>query len=99
MVEIGGKPLLWHLMSIYAHAGFSEFAIALGYRGEVIKDFFLHYWHRTSDLNIHLRTGQIDVADGGGEDWTIHLVDTGLDAQTRRATARSGCWAWREARR
>src|SRR5215208_2910448 len=82
MVEIGGEPLLWHLMKSYAQAGFRDFAVALGYRGEVVKDFFLHYRHRTSNLSIHLRSGSVDVVDGGAEDWTVHLLDTGLDAQT-----------------
>ncbi|MBY0307951.1 MAG: glucose-1-phosphate cytidylyltransferase [Phycisphaerales bacterium] len=88
MVEVGGQPLLWHLMKIYAAAGFSEFAIALGYRGEVIKDYFLHYRHRVSDLVISLATGAIDVGNGCGDDWTVHLVDTGLDAQTGDRTRR-----------
>ena len=82
MVEIGGKPLLWHLMKIYAQAGFDEFGIALGYRGDVIKDFFLHYRHRTSNLSIALGSGNVTVGDGSGEDWRVHLVDTGLEAQT-----------------
>jgi glucose-1-phosphate cytidylyltransferase len=82
MVEIGGRPLLWHLMKNYAHAGFAEFAIALGYRGEVIKDFFLHYRQRTSNLSIALDTGEVAVGDGAGDDWTVHLIDTGVDAQT-----------------
>jgi glucose-1-phosphate cytidylyltransferase len=88
MVEIGGQPLLWHLMKIYAHAGFSEFAIALGYRGDVIKDFFLHYRHRTSNLSIELGTGNVDIGGGSGEDWTVHLVDTGLDTQTGQRAKR-----------
>jgi glucose-1-phosphate cytidylyltransferase len=82
MVEIGGRPLLWHLMKIYAHAGFAEFAVALGYRGDVVKDFFLHYRHRTSSLSIRLDTGQVDVRSSGEDDWCVHLLDTGLDAQT-----------------
>lgn len=82
MVEIGGQPLLWHLMKIYAHSGFDDFGIALGYRGDVIKDFFLHYRHRTSDLSVHLGTGEVDVAHGGGEDWHVRLLDTGFESQT-----------------
>ena len=82
MVEIGGRPMLWHLMKIYASAGFDEFAVALGYRGEVIKDYFLHYRHRTSDLTIHTGNGDVSVGDGVGDDWTVHLMDTGLDAMT-----------------
>lgn len=88
MVEIGGRPILWHLMKIYAAAGFTEFAVALGYRGEVIKDYFLHYRHRTSDLTIHTGSGTVDVGDGAGDDWTVHLIDTGLEAQTGDRVAR-----------
>jgi glucose-1-phosphate cytidylyltransferase len=86
MVEIGGHPLLWHLMKMYGHAGFSEFAIALGYRGDVVKDFFLQYRHRRSNLSIQLGTGDLVVGEGEGEDWTVHLVDTGLDSQTGHRT-------------
>jgi glucose-1-phosphate cytidylyltransferase len=88
MVEIGGRPILWHLMKMYAAAGFNEFAVALGYRGEVIKDFFLHYRHRTSDLTIRLDTGHVDVGPGSGDHWTVHLVDTGQTAQTGDRVAR-----------
>jgi glucose-1-phosphate cytidylyltransferase len=94
MVEIGGRPLLWHLMKGYAHAGFSEFAIALGHRGEVIKDFFIHYRQRTSNLSVDLRTGEVEVGDGSAEEWTVHLLDTGLESQTgdrvRQLLARAG---------
>jgi glucose-1-phosphate cytidylyltransferase len=82
MVEIGGQPLLWHLMKCYAHAGFTQFGIALGYRGDIVKDFFLHYRQRSSNLTVQLGSGDVSVGDGSGEDWTVHLVDTGLEAQT-----------------
>ena len=88
MDEIGGRPMLWHLMKIYASAGHDEFAVALGYRGDVIKDFFLHYRHRTSDLSIRLDTGAVEVGDGAGDHWTVNLVDTGLEAQTGDRVAR-----------
>lgn len=87
MVEIGGRPVLWHIMKTYARYGLSEFAIALGYKGEVIKDYFLNYRYRASSLTVRLATGDVTVreggrANGGCEDWTVHLLDTGLDAQT-----------------
>jgi glucose-1-phosphate cytidylyltransferase len=82
MVEVGGRPLLWHLMKSYAQSGFTEFAVAAGYRGEVIKDFFLHYRARTSNLTVELASGDVSIGAGSGEDWTVHILDTGLDAQT-----------------
>ncbi|RPH55604.1 MAG: glucose-1-phosphate cytidylyltransferase [Chloroflexi bacterium] len=82
MVEIGGKPILWHIMKIYASHGFREFVIALGYKGEVIKDYFLNYHHYSHNLSIQLNTGGVLTHDAKGEDWTVHLLDTGYDTQT-----------------
>ena len=82
MVEIGGKPLLWHIMNIYAYFGFKEFVVALGYKGEIIKDYFLNYHHSSHDLTVELRTGNVTVHDGQGEDWVVHLIDTGADTNT-----------------
>lgn len=82
MVEIGGKPILWHIMKIYASYGFNEFVIALGYKGEVIKDYFLNYHHRARDLTVKLKTGKVVTHSNEGEDWTVHLLDTGYETQT-----------------
>jgi glucose-1-phosphate cytidylyltransferase len=82
MVEIGGKPILWHIMNIYAAYGFKEFVVALGYRGEVIKDYFLNYHYRSRSLTIQLKTGGVIAHNRDGEDWTVHLLDTGIDSQT-----------------
>ena len=82
IVEIGGRPMLWHIMSIYAAAGFNEFVIALGYKGEVIKDYFHNFYALNNDLTIDLRCGQTTVHDGLLPDWRIHLVDTGRGTQT-----------------
>ena len=82
MVEVGGKPLLWHIMKHYAHHGLREFVIALGYRGEVIKDYFLNYRVRTSSLIVHLQTGDVEVRHPGHEDWIVHLLDSGERTQT-----------------
>ena len=82
MVSIGGKPVLWHIMKIYASHGFNEFAIALGYKGEVIKDYFLNYRYRTSSLTIQLLTGDVSIRQDRAEDWTVHLLDTGETTQT-----------------
>ena len=82
MVEIGERPILWHIMKIYAAHGFREFIIALGYKGEFVKNFFLNYHHLHCNLTVHLRDGNVDVHDGDEEDWTVHLVDTGLKTET-----------------
>jgi glucose-1-phosphate cytidylyltransferase len=82
MVEIGGRPLLWHIMKHYAHYGLREFVIALGYRGDVIKDYFLNYRVRSSSLVVHLNNGAVEVCDPVDEDWVVHLLDTGEATQT-----------------
>lgn len=82
MVEIGGKPILWHIMNIYSAYGFNEFFIALGYKGEVIKDYFLNYYNFQSDLVISLKTGEVMASKNCYRDWTVHLVDTGLNSMT-----------------
>ncbi len=82
MVEIGGRPILWHIMKIYAHYGLSDFVLALGYKGEVVKDYFLHYHARLSDLTVQLGTGRAEYSNPTAEDWTVSLVDTGVDTMT-----------------
>jgi glucose-1-phosphate cytidylyltransferase len=82
MVEIGGRPILWHIMRGYAAYGFKEFVIALGYKGEIIKDYFLNYHLRARNLTVHLKSGDVALHEGDGEDWTVHLLDTGIDTQT-----------------
>lgn len=82
MVEVGGYPILWHIMKSYAAFGFKEFVIALGYKGEIIKDYFINYKLRSRNLTISLATGDITVHEGDSPDWTVHLLDTGLETQT-----------------
>ena len=82
MVEIGGKPIIWHIMRGYAARGFREFVIALGYKGEVIKKHFLNYRLHNSDLSVHLSSGDVTVHSAPADDWTVHLLDTGVDTQT-----------------
>jgi glucose-1-phosphate cytidylyltransferase len=82
MIEIGGKPLLWHIMKIYSHHGINEFVICLGYMHHVIKDYFVNYSLRNSDLMIDLSTGLCEVKTQSAENWKIHLVDTGIDTLT-----------------
>lgn len=82
MVEIGGRPILWHIMKHYAHYGVREFYIALGYKGEVIKRYFLDYYHLNGSISIDLSSGKIVDIDKRCEDWKIHLIDTGHDTNT-----------------
>jgi glucose-1-phosphate cytidylyltransferase len=77
MVEIGGKPILWHIMMHYAHYGFKEFVIALGYKGEYIKRYMVDYCSLNSDLTVNLGNGNVHVHNGHPQDWTVELIDTG----------------------
>ncbi|HEY1018685.1 MAG TPA: glucose-1-phosphate cytidylyltransferase [Sediminibacterium sp.] len=82
MVEIGGRPILWHILKIYESFGIKDFLLALGYKGEVIKDYFMHYHARQSDLTVHLKQGTIDYSNPTAEDWNISLIDTGAETMT-----------------
>ncbi len=82
MVKIGDKPILWHIMKIYSYWGFNEFIIALGYKGYVIKEYFLNYYALNSNLTIDLKNGNTKFFDVKSEDWIIHLIDTGLYTNT-----------------
>lgn len=92
MVEIGGKPILWHIMNIFAHYGIKEFIIALGYKGEYIKEYFLNFYAINNDLTIDLSTGKKTIHDGKQPDWRIHLVDTGLHTKTGGRLKRLKNW-------
>lgn len=82
MVEIGGRPILWHIMKIYEANGITDFVICLGYRGWQIKEYFLNYARLSSDLTIDLSTGTVDVLRPAAEPWRVTLIDTGEDTQT-----------------
>ena len=82
MVEIGGRPILWHIMKHYAHYGLKEFYIALGYRGEIIKRFFMDDYRLNGSISIDMASGQVEKNDRECEDWIIHLKDTGQQANT-----------------
>lgn len=83
MVEIGGRPIIWHIMKIYAAQGFNEFVVALGYKGGIIKDYFLNYRTRDSNLVVDLESGDVKVWGAGSlENWRIHLIDTGANSMT-----------------
>jgi len=92
MVEIGGQPILWHLMKIYAAHGFKEFIVALGYRGEIIKNYFLNYYHLRNSFSINLSNGNREVYKTGEEDWLVHLIETGLNTQTGGRIKRLSEW-------
>ena len=82
MVEIGGKPILWHIMKTYSSFGFNEFVIALGYKGDVIKDYFINYRYHTSNITVKLSTGEITVHNSDEVEWTVHLLETGFNTET-----------------
>lgn len=82
MVEIGEKPILWHIMNIYGAYNFKDFVLATGYKGEVIKEYFLNYYNFQSDLKISLKTKEVQVLKKHSIDWNVHIVDTGSDTMT-----------------
>ncbi|MGI8989531.1 MAG: glucose-1-phosphate cytidylyltransferase, partial [Bryobacteraceae bacterium] len=82
MVEIGGKPILWHIMNMYAASGFCEFIVALGYKSDAIKDYFLNFRATNNDFTVDLKTGAVTVHDGRQPDWRVHLIDTGVHTET-----------------
>jgi glucose-1-phosphate cytidylyltransferase len=92
MVEIGGKPILWHIMNIYGCYGIDEFIIALGYKGEVIKEYFLNFYALNNDITLDLATGGTVVHDGRQPRWKVHLVDTGASTQTGGRVRRLARW-------
>lgn len=92
MVEIGGKPMIWHIMSMYAAHGFNEFVVACGYRGEFIKEYFRNAYLHSADFVIDLKDGALSVMNGSPIDWKIGLFDTGLDTMTGGRIRRLRQW-------
>jgi glucose-1-phosphate cytidylyltransferase len=92
MIEIGGKPILWHIMNIYAVHGVNEFIIAAGYKAEVIKAYFLNFYAINNDISIDLNSGKTVVHDGKQPNWKIHIVDTGVYTQTGGRIKRLQKW-------
>ena len=82
MLEVGGKPLLWHIMKIYSHHGLTDFIVCLGYKGYVIKEYFANYFLHMSDVTINLQNNQVTVHQNMSEPWTVTLVETGDTTQT-----------------
>jgi glucose-1-phosphate cytidylyltransferase len=82
MIEIGGKPILWHIMKIFSAHGLNEFIICCGYKGYIIKEYFLNYFHHSSDFTIDLKNGEKEIHNKNSEQWKITLIDTGLNSGT-----------------
>jgi glucose-1-phosphate cytidylyltransferase len=82
MVEIGGQPILWHIMNTYAHYGYNDFLVALGYKGEVIKEYFLNYYSLKSDFSVDLENGTANYIKKKTVNWKVTLIDTGLNSLT-----------------
>ncbi len=82
MVEIGGKPILWHIMKIYSHYGFNEFIICCGYKQYVIKEYFANYFHHNCDMTVDLSNNSVTILDNRSEDWKVTMIDTGLNTLT-----------------
>ena len=92
MVEIGGRPILWHIMNIYAHHGFREFVVACGYKGEMIKEYFHNFAVKHSDCFLDLRDGSRTTVNHCGLDWKVGLIDTGLETATGGRLLRLKPW-------
>jgi len=92
MVEIGERPILWHIMKHYATSGFTEFVVALGYKGDDIKRFFIDFLSMSGDLTVRLGDGAVDHHDADRDAWTVHLVDTGAETGTGGRVARLAPW-------
>jgi len=82
MIEIGGKPILWHIMKLYSHYGFNDFVICLGYKGYVIKEYFANYFLHSADIELDLSRNQMTVLGSKAEPWKVTLIDTGLNTMT-----------------
>lgn len=92
MVEIGGRPILWHIMKHYAHHGFKEFFVALGYRGQIVKRFFVDYCSLSGSMTVDLSRGTVNTEDDNREDWIVHLKNTGVETNTGGRLRRLQPW-------
>ena len=82
MVEIGGKPILWHIMKLYSHYGYNDFVVLLGYKGHVIKEYFINYFYHQSDIEIDIASNEVKILNNSSEPWKITLLETGLNTMT-----------------
>jgi glucose-1-phosphate cytidylyltransferase len=96
MVEIGGKPILWHIMKIYSHFGYNDFVICLGYKGYIIKEYFSNYFLHMSDVTFDMEHNSMEVHQKHVEPWRVTLVDTGVDSQTGGRVKRIAPYTGRE---
>lgn len=92
MVEVGGQPILWHIMKYYAHFGFDDFVIATGYKGEVIKRWMIDYASLSADVTVRPRRGEVQVHDSECDDWSVDVVDTGQGTNTGGRIKRLAPW-------
>ncbi len=92
MVEIGGRPILWHILNLYASHGYKDFLIACGYKGEMIKDYFHNFALLNSDYVVDFRDGSRQLVSGPGVDWRVGLIDTGLETMTGGRLLRLRPW-------
>ena len=88
MVEIGEKPILWHIMKIFSHHGFDEFVVALGYKGYMIKEYFSNYFLHNADVTFDLANNEVSIHEAASEPWRVTLVDTGAETMTGGRVAR-----------
>jgi glucose-1-phosphate cytidylyltransferase len=96
MVEVGGRPMLWHIMHLYAAHGLKEFVLALGYKAEMVRSYFLSYHAVARDTTVRLADGATTAHGDAREDWTLHLIDTGLETQTGGRLKRLKPWLGNE---
>ncbi len=82
LIEVGGRPVLWHIMKLYRHHGVRDFVLCAGYRAEAVADFFIHYRRRCGDVEVDLKDGTIDILRAPAEDWRVKIIDTGVPTQT-----------------
>jgi len=82
MVEVGGKPMLWHIMKLYSHYGVDEFIVCCGYKGYVIKEYFANYFLHVSDVTFDMKNNSMEVHENGSEPWRVTLIDTGDSSGT-----------------
>lgn len=92
MVEIGGRPILWHLMKIYSAFGCDEFIVALGYKAEVVRHYFANYRHTRNDVTVHMADGRVELHNRECDKWTVHLIDTGFATETGGRIKRLAPW-------
>src|SRR5437870_5626246 len=92
MVEIGGKPMLWHIMKIYASYGFNNFLIACGHKGEMIKEYFHNFFIHSSDYFLDLKNGAREIINSNGIDWQVGVINTGSETMTGGRLLRLRKW-------